>query len=60
MPDPTPREIKEFIRNLNLTACARCGRARGGDQATVNAIQSCAIEDPRINDYLCGCPCLTP
>ena len=52
---PTPQEIDSFITTLKLERCAQCGFALSGDPMTVNAIYSCMIENPRIEEYFCRC-----
>ena len=47
---------RDFMRTLGLRACATCGKAAGGDAASVSAIYSVGIEVPSIMEHICACP----
>lgn len=49
-------DLARFLRDFNLMACARCGKAACGDTVTVNAIYSVMIESPCLATFICACP----
>ena len=53
-------DLDRFVRRLEqdgatVHQCFTCGYIAKVDHATASAISSCAIENPKIGEYLCRC-----